>query len=125
MLHINADVLFLGTGNSVEILRLDLLPAGGIHHRKSRPSAPRSAICFVVVVAAFLGLFDAAFQVETDENKKRWMKKRIKDYLVAFAASFSLTLTVHFYNTMPTGILCLGIAVGFCFRFCKWYFVMA
>lgn len=62
----------------------------------------------------------AAFQVETDENKKSWMKKRIKDYLVAFAASFSLTLTVHFYNTMPTGILCLGIAVGFCFRFCKW-----
>ena len=62
----------------------------------------------------------AAFQTEKDEDQKKCMKKRIQDYLMAFAVSFSLTLTVHFYNTMPAGILCLGIAIGFCFRFCKW-----
>ena len=47
-------------------------------------------------------------------------KQKVLGYLIGFAVSFSLTLTVHFYNTMPAGILCLGIAIGFCFRFCKW-----
>ena len=62
----------------------------------------------------------AAFQVETDENKKKLDEKKNKRLSGCICSQLSLTLTVHFYNTMPTGILCLGIAVGFCFRFCKW-----
>lgn len=62
----------------------------------------------------------AAMEKATDEWQKSRIKKRILDYLAGFAISFSLTLTVHFYNTMPAGVLCMGIAVGFCFRFCHW-----
>ena len=62
----------------------------------------------------------AASQKEKDEAQKKQQKQRILEYLVGFAISFSLTLTVHFYDTMPAGVLCMGIAVGFCFRFCRW-----
>lgn len=65
----------------------------------------------------------AAFQKESkecDETQKKQNKQKILGYLIGFAISFSLTLTVHFYNTMPAGVLCLGIAVGFFFRFCRW-----
>ena len=65
----------------------------------------------------------ASFQKEIkecNETLKKQKKQKILGYLVGFAISFSLTLTVHFYNTMPAGVLCLGIAVGFCFRFCRW-----
>ena len=41
-------------------------------------------------------------------------------YLVQFAIGFSLTLTVHFYGTMAAGLFCIGVAVGFCFRFFRW-----
>ena len=57
---------------------------------------------------------------ECNETLKKQKKQKILGYLVGFAISFSLTLTVHFYNTMPAGVLCLGIAVGFCSRFCRW-----
>ena len=65
----------------------------------------------------------ASFQKEIkecNETLKKQKKQKILGYLVGFAISFSLTLTVHFYNTMPAGVLCLGIAVGFCSRFCRW-----
>ena len=62
----------------------------------------------------------ASFQNEIKECNETLKKQKILGYLVGFAISFSLTLTVHFYNTMPAGVLCLGIAVGFCSRFCRW-----
>ncbi|MCD8014048.1 MAG: amino acid ABC transporter permease [Lachnospiraceae bacterium] len=43
--------------------------------------------------------------------------------LAAFAISFSMTISAHFYNTMIAGIFCACIAVGYCFRlFRKQYF---
>ena len=62
----------------------------------------------------------AAFRLESSEIQKKQRKQNVLDYLIGFAVSFSLTLTVHFYNTMPAGVLCLGIAIGFSFRFCRW-----
>lgn len=41
-------------------------------------------------------------------------------YLLGFTISFSLTLTVHFYNTIPAGVLCVGIAFGFITLFVRW-----
>lgn len=38
-------------------------------------------------------------------------------YLLGFALSFSLTLTVHFYDTIIAGIICVGIAVGYGYLF--------
>lgn len=50
---------------------------------------------------------------EQEIEKKQWRAKRVKGYLAGFAISFSLTLTAHFYDTIPAGVLCVGIAVGF------------
>lgn len=44
-------------------------------------------------------------------------------YLTLFALCFSMTLAVHFYDTMVAGIFCAGIAAGYCNRlFRKGYF---
>lgn len=40
--------------------------------------------------------------------------------LVLFAISVSLTLSVHFYDTIIAGLLCLAIGAGFCFRVFRW-----
>ena len=47
-------------------------------------------------------------------------KAHYRGYLLAFVISFSLTLTVHFYNTIPAGVLCVGIAFGFFLMFFRW-----
>ncbi len=47
-------------------------------------------------------------------------KVRYRGYLFGFVISFSLTLTVHFYNTIPAGVLCVGIAMGFFLMFFRW-----
>lgn len=59
---------------------------------------------------------------EQEAEKTQWRAKRVKGYLVGFAVSFSLTLTVHFYDTIPAGILCVGIAAGFCSMFFRWQY---
>lgn len=38
-------------------------------------------------------------------------------YLLGFAMSFSMTISSHFYDTMITGILCIGVAVGYGYWF--------
>ena len=38
-------------------------------------------------------------------------------YLLGFAMSFSMTLTAHFYDTMITGVICIGVAVGYGYWF--------
>ncbi len=46
-------------------------------------------------------------------------KKKEKEdfwYMAGFAISFSMTLSAHFYDTMIAGLLCVGVAVGYCFR---------
>lgn len=53
----------------------------------------------------------------------RFLQKNKRIYLLGFILSFSLTLTVHFYNTMIAGIFCVGIAMGFCFRCFKWKYL--
>ena len=57
---------------------------------------------------------------EQEIEKKQWRAKRVKGYLAGFAISFSLTLTAHFYDTIPAGVLCVGIAVGFFRMLFKW-----
>lgn len=38
-------------------------------------------------------------------------------FLIMFALSFSMTLSVHFYDTIIAGLFCVAIAIAFCNRF--------
>lgn len=65
---------------------------------------------FVIPSIYFLIRF---FQTE----KKKLKTKETKLTLGCFAIAFSLTLAIHFYGTMIAGLCCIGIAVGYVFRF--------
>ncbi len=57
------------------------------------------------------------FFEERKNDKNTWRDKGFKAhstrYLIWFAMGFSMTLAVHFYNTMIAGLFCVGIAVGY------------
>lgn len=81
---------------------------------------------FILPVACFAIRFMdgyAAYMKETDEEKKQQSKRRTRWYLLGLIISFSLSLTVHFYDTMIAGYLCLGIAVGYFFRIFRWRYL--
>ena len=44
-------------------------------------------------------------------------------YLLFFTLSISMTLSAHFYDTMMTGLFCIGIGIGFCFRCLRWRYL--
>lgn len=65
----------------------------------------------------------AFFEKKREELEKKEERKCSNWYLAGFAISFSMTLAVHFYDTMIAGLFCIGIAVGYGFRlFRKQYF---
>ncbi len=66
--------------------------------------------------------FAVAFLQKYSEEDEDAVKKR-KWYLLGLIISFSLTLTVHFYNTMIAGVLCVGIAAGYFFRCFRWKYL--
>ena len=65
---------------------------------------------FVIPSIYFLIRF---FQTEKENLKT----KETKLTLGCFAIAFSLTLAIHFYGTMIAGLCCIGIAIGYVFRF--------
>ena len=67
---------------------------------------------FVIPSVYFLIRF---FQIRKEDLKDRETRR----ILQCFAMAFSLTLAIHFYGTMIAGLCCIGIAMGFCFRFVK------
>ncbi len=68
--------------------------------------------------------FVIAFLKEKDfvltEKKKTVCSRTAGLYLILFAVSVSMTLAVHFYGTIITGLFCIGIGAGFCFRCFRW-----
>ena len=67
---------------------------------------------FVIPSVYFLIRF---FRIRKEDLKDRETRR----ILQCFAMAFSLTLAIHFYGTMIAGLCCIGIAMGFCFRFVK------
>lgn len=47
-------------------------------------------------------------------------KKHAEAALVLFGISISMAITVHFYDAVVVGLLCLGIGAGYCFRSLRW-----
>lgn len=78
---------------------------------------------FILPSALFAIEFFRQYSIELKNRKDktdRPDKKESRRYLMLFAISFSMTLAVHFYNTMIAGFFCVGIAAGFFFRFFRW-----
>lgn len=66
------------------------------------------------------------FKTRNEELDKgiNMIRCRSSWYLLGFAMSFSLTLTAHFYDAIITGIICIGIAIGYGYLlFRKEYFL--
>ncbi len=81
---------------------------------------------FILPTACFaIRFFDeyAAALKEKDTRQKKLRIKKSRWYLLGLIISFSLTLTVHFYNTMVAGYLCFGIAMGYFFRILRWRYL--
>lgn len=79
---------------------------------------------FILPGIYFLFQFFEERKKEIADGKKTWRERRKSWYcLAAFGMGFSMTLAVHFYDTMIAGIFCVGVAVGFAFWiFRKKYF---
>lgn len=57
-------------------------------------------------------------------GKKKWKTEgKAGLFLLLFTMSISLTLTVHFYDTIVAGIFCVGIGAGFCYRCLRWRYL--
>lgn len=71
--------------------------------------------------------FAVAFLQEKDfitvAKKKVRAGESARLSLVLFSISVSMTLAVHFYDTMVTGVLCVAIAVGFCYKCLRWRYL--
>ena len=73
----------------------------------------------------FFQKYAAALKAEKEgqEEVKNAKTKASRWDLLGLVISFSLTLTVHFYNTMIAGVLCIGIAMGYFFRCFRWKYL--
>lgn len=84
--------------------------ADGTYNRYYSSLPQEFGMIFVIPSNYFLIRF---FQIKKDDLKK----KETYYQLVCFAMAFGLTLIIHFYGTMIAGICCVGIAMGYFFRF--------
>ena len=71
--------------------------------------------------------FAVAFLKEKDfiavAKKKRKVTGSARLSLILFTISISMTLAVHFYDTIVAGVLCVGIGVGFCYKCLRWRYL--
>ncbi len=72
---------------------------------------------FILPAIYFAFLF---FEKRRDElRRQRGVTGESFICLVFFAMSFSMTLAVHFYDTMIAGLFCVGVAAGYLFWFVR------
>lgn len=110
---------YIGTG----LYLMGNLFSPNTYHRFVATLPQEYGMMFIFPTACFaIRFFQEYSQVlkAGEDDRKKKLKKNTQLYLLGFIISFSLTLTVHFYNTMIAGVFCLGIAAGFFFRFFQW-----
>lgn len=67
---------------------------------------------FILPSVFFLILF---FRERLEENGEKGLRgKKSTTMLKLFGINVSMTLAVHFYDTIALGIICVAIAIGFC-----------
>lgn len=109
---------YIGTG----IYLLANIFSRNTYYRFSATLPQEYGMLFIFPAACFAIRFfqEYAASLKAEEEAKKESEKKSKWYLLGFMISFSLTLTVHFYNTMVAGIFCIAIAAGYFFRCFRW-----
>ena len=79
------------------------------YSRYSAPLPQEYGIMFILP-AVYAGF---AFFREQRIEKRFAVSKRSFVYLVVFAMSFAMTITVHFYGAMIAGLYCVGMAIAY------------
>ena len=71
---------------------------------------------FILPPIYFISAFFETRKTELEnDTMEKWSSSNLN--LILFILSFSLTIAIHFYDTMICGMLCVGIAIGYGFRF--------
>ena len=80
-------------------------------HRRYAASLPQEyGMMFIVPVFYFLYAFFRQQRIESRGD----VSNRSRLYLILLAMSFSLAFTVHFYDAIIAGLICVAMAIGFC-----------
>lgn len=68
---------------------------------------------FILPAVCFLILF---LQDRWDDKEDKGFKNDSTQMLTLFAINVSMTLAIHFYDTIALGVFCVAIAIGFAYR---------
>lgn len=93
------------------------------YFRYYAPLPQEYGMIFLLPAVYFAIAFLREKDIVTVVGKKKKATKGAFLSLLFFTVGISLTLTVHFYDTIMAGLLCLGLAVGFCFRCFRWNYL--
>ena len=85
----------------------------GSYYRFASTLPQEFGMLFILPGIYFLLQFFPERKREIDEKGSPYWSRYC---LFAFGMSFSLTLAVHFYDTMIAGLFCVAVAVGYIFR---------
>lgn len=73
----------------------------------------------IFILPTFYFLFEYMRHQRTRQEKDKAYRARIRYELAGAAASFSLTISVHFYGTMIVGLICVAMVFAYWKRFIK------
>lgn len=93
------------------------------YYRYYAPLPQGYGMLFILPAAWFAIAFLLDMDFVSSDKKKWWSGGAARYYLILFAISVSLTLATHFYDTIVTGLLCVGIGVGFCVKCLRWRYL--
>lgn len=113
-------------GTAAYILSNRLYMYTYIRYHATLPQEFGMAFILPAAYFAFAFLQEKVFPPAAAEKKSRlqrflgFFSGTGNRYLALFAISVSLTLSVHFYDTIIAGLFCIAIGAGFCFRVFRW-----
>lgn len=85
----------------------------GISYSRFGATLPQEyGMLYILPTIYFLMEYFKTRKAELDKGENR-IRCRSSWNLLGFAMSFSLTLSSHFYDSIITGIICVGIAIGY------------
>ena len=85
----------------------------GISYSRFGATLPQEyGMLYILPAIYFLMEYFKTRKAELDKGENR-IRCRSSWNLLGFAMSFSLTLSSHFYDSIITGIICVGIAIGY------------